>query len=273
MYLGAIVAMFSLALLSGCPGTGGVRPVPPAKNEGMYCPVGSDVDSSGSAVEECGGKAGVEVKTQSGEVAGKCFSSGNRIYQCKLHNNLCEKYGLLRMTREEIQCNPAPGTPAPALVSQREGQASPGEQVSSTCRFDEGPRAGQVQSYKGLVQPIRVGSPCTDGRESFGTAIPDSGSEQLSSTCRFNEGPRAGQVQSYKGLVQPIPVGSPCTDGRESFGTAIPDSGSEQLSNTCRFNEGPRAGQVQSYKGIAAPIPVGSPCTDGQQSFGTAIPD
>ena len=101
-------------------------------------------------------------------------------------------------------------------------------QLSSTCRFTQGPRAGQVQSYQGMVQPIPVGSSCTDGQGSFGTAIPDgggsvSGSGQLSSTCRFNQGPRAGQVQSYKGMVQPIPVGSSCTDGQGSFGSAIAD--------------------------------------------------
>jgi hypothetical protein len=112
--------------------------------------------------------------------------------------------------------------------------------LSSTCQFTQGPKAGRLQ---GMVEPVPVGSPCTDGQGSFGTAMsdpyggisgggpgdPDGGisgggpgatSEQLSSTCRFDQGPRAG---SFQGMVQPIPVGSPCTDGQGSFGTAIAD--------------------------------------------------
>ena len=57
------------------------------------------------------------------------------------------------------------------VIAQATGRA--GGQLSSTCRFAQGPRAGQVQSYKGMVQPIPVGSQCTDGQQSFGTAIPD----------------------------------------------------------------------------------------------------
>lgn len=46
-------------------------------------------------------------------------------------------------------------------------------QMSSTCQFTQGPRAGQVQSYMGRTQPIPVGSPCTDGGQNSGTAVPD----------------------------------------------------------------------------------------------------
>lgn len=179
--------------------------------------------------------------------------------------------------REQTQPNPP--------VMGQAGQSG----LSSTCRFSQGPRAGQTQDYRGQVQPIPVGSPCTDGQGSYGVAIPDGsgggsgpGNGQLSSTCRFSQGPRAGQIQDYRGQVQPIPVGSPCTDGQGSYGMAIPDasgggsapgSNSGQLSSTCRFSQGPRAGQIQSYRGQVQPIPVGSPCTDGQGSNGVAIPD
>ncbi len=159
-------------------------------------------------------------------------------------------------------------------------------QLTRTCQFNAGPRAGQTQSYP-EAQPIPVGSPCQDGQGSTGlaiaeqgpTPIPGGGSGQLTRTCQFNAGPRAGQTQSYP-EAQPIPVGSPCQDGQGSTGlaiaeqgpTPIPGGGSGQLTRTCQFSTGPRAGQTQTYP-QAQPIPVGSPCQDGQGSTGTAVPD
>jgi hypothetical protein len=118
-----------------------------------------------------------------------------------------------------------------AKEAQPQGTApQPVGQLSSTCQFSQGPRAGQTQSYKGHVQPSPVGSSCQDGQGSTGVAIADTGAgggsgggSQLSSTCQFSQGPRAGQTQSYKGQVQPIPVGSPCQDGQGSIGVAISD--------------------------------------------------
>jgi len=168
----------------------------------------------------------------------------------------------------------------------RVAQAAP---LSSTCRFNQGPRAGQTQSYRGLAHPIPIGSPCHDGQGSNGVAVPDGSSSgndqvQMSSTCRFNQGPRSGQVQSYRGRAQPIPVGSPCHDAAGSTGTAVPEidspvgnaaasTSSTQMSHTCRFTQGPRAGQVENYRGRAQPIPVGSPCHDGRGSSGSAVVD
>jgi hypothetical protein len=107
---------------------------------------------------------------------------------------------------------------------------APSADLTSTCRFTQGPRAGQVQSYRGMVHPIPVGSPCTDGQGSQGVAVSDGvgggvggGQAQLTSTCRFTQGPRAGRLQSYRGRVPPIPVGSACTDGQGSHGVAVPD--------------------------------------------------
>ena len=121
---------------------------------------------------------------------------------------------------------PAPVQPRPVAV------APP---TTFICRFANGPRAGQVQSYAGVtgMQPIAVGAACTDGQGSTGVAIaeppppppPPPPAPTTSSTCQFNNGPRAGQIQSYAGVtgIQPIPIGAPCTDGQGSTGVAVPD--------------------------------------------------
>ena len=46
-------------------------------------------------------------------------------------------------------------------------------QLSSTCKFNEGPRTGEVENYHGKTLPIPVGSPCSDGVRSIGVAIPE----------------------------------------------------------------------------------------------------
>ena len=65
--------------------------------------------------------------------------------------------------------DPQPPAPVPAGP----GQAPPG--MTFTCQFDNGPRAGQLQSYAGVtgIQPFAVHSACTDGQGSTGTAVPD----------------------------------------------------------------------------------------------------
>jgi hypothetical protein len=119
----------------------------------------------------------------------------------------------------------------PGTASQSGGAANPG--MSTICRFNTGPRAGQTQDYAPMA-PIAVGSSCTDGAGSTGVVIPMSGpgtasqsggaaSPGMSTICRFNTGPRAGQTQNYAPMA-PIAVGSPCTDGAGSNGTVIPGS-------------------------------------------------
>jgi len=51
----------------------------------------------------------------------------------------------------------------------------PAPPTSFTCQFNNGPRAGQVQSYAGVtgIQPMLVGTQCTDGQGSTGVAVPD----------------------------------------------------------------------------------------------------
>ena len=97
--------------------------------------------------------------------------------------------------------------------------------TTMTCHFLTGPRAGQTQSYAGVpgVNPIAIGSPCTDLYGSYGVGIAEmSGGipSGMTLTCQFTSGPRAGQAQSYVGVpsVSPIPIGSPCSDLQGSYG-------------------------------------------------------
>ncbi len=161
-------------------------------------------------------------------------------------------------------------------------------QLSTTCKFTQGPRAGQTQVYAG-AKPLPVGGACKDGQGSTGVVVADANGSskgsvpagrQVSTTCKFTKGPRAGQTQSYPG-AKPIPVGAPCRDAQGSTGAAVADAngsgtapvpGGQQVSTTCKFTQGPRAGQTQSFPG-AKPIPVGTACNDGKGNAGAAVAD
>lgn len=193
---------------------------------------------------------------------------------------------------------PAPPPPPPTLAP-----------TTFICRFDNGPRAGQVQSYAGVtgMRGIAVGAQCTDGQGSTGVAIaqapapppvpvqpaPAPAVPARTSACGFETGPRAGQVQNYLGVtgMQPMLVGRACTDGQGGTGIAIPQAAVQPaaavppppappppvpaLTSTCRFDAGPRAGQAQSYAGMTGipPMRVGRQCANGQGSMARAIPD
>jgi Flp pilus assembly protein TadD len=60
-------------------------------------------------------------------------------------------------------------------LERASNQSSGGNPVdmSRTCRFSTGPKAGQIQHFGVEVQPALVGSTCTDGQGSFGRAIRD----------------------------------------------------------------------------------------------------
>ncbi len=94
------------------------------------------------------------------------------------------------------------------------------QQLTHTCKFDKGPRAGLTLAYP-TAQPIPVGSSCQDGVASTGVAVPDNPNPQLTHTCKFDQGPRAGQTQVYP---QSVPVGTSCWDGLSSSGVTIADS-------------------------------------------------
>jgi hypothetical protein len=94
------------------------------------------------------------------------------------------------------------------------------QQLTHTCKFDRGPRAGLTLAYPTL-QPIPVGAPCRDGVASTGLAVPDNPHPQLTHTCKFDQGPRTGQTQVYP---QSMPVGASCWDGVSSAGVTIADN-------------------------------------------------
>lgn len=167
-------------------------------------------------------------------------------------------------------------------------------QLRYTCRFDNGPRAGQILTYTDVAgPPIAIGVGCSDGQGSTGSVVPD-GSVQapapvqppyaprrqdMTFICRFDDGPRSGQTQSYAGVtgIQPMQVGAPCTDGQGSAGVAIAEAAppAPATSFSCQFDNGPRTGQTQSYAGVTGirPMQVGGLCTDGQGSTGFTVPD
>jgi hypothetical protein len=58
-----------------------------------------------------------------------------------------------------------PAPPSPSVTAPPAG-------LTYNCRFRQGPRAGQLQSYAGVpsVAPVPPGAQCGDGQGSFGTA-------------------------------------------------------------------------------------------------------
>lgn len=102
------------------------------------------MDSSGSASAQCSGGAGVDVKDQSGNVTGKCFSNGDRKYVCKLHEDMCRPWGLKRMTRDEIECN----TPIGAMVEEHAARAN-----ATTAPTKTGPSVASAPSNPAPAPP------------------------------------------------------------------------------------------------------------------------
>jgi hypothetical protein len=43
--------------------------------------------------------------------------------------------------------------------------------LSAICQFNEGPRAGETESFAGKNPPIPLGTPCSDGVRSIGVTI------------------------------------------------------------------------------------------------------
>ena len=148
---------------------------------------------------------------------------------------------------------------------------SPAQAKSTICKFTSGPLAGTTHDYAPM-DPILVGSPCTDGQGSNGIVVAkSSGGSGKSTICKFTSGPLAGTTHDYAPM-DAIPVGSPCTDGAGSDGVVIAKSskGSGAKSTICKFTSGPSAGTTHDYAPMD-PIPVGSPCTDGAGSDGVVI--
>jgi hypothetical protein len=131
---------------------------------------------------------------------------------------------------------------ASAELASANTDAAPARQaeLTSICQFSSGPRAGEIANLAGVsgTAPVPVGSACSDGASSQGTAtvapagaaaIPWSsplqgsaaGAERAASTiCQFMSGPKAHGWHDYAPLP-PAPLGSPCRDGVSSAGIVM----------------------------------------------------
>jgi hypothetical protein len=114
-------------------------------------------------------------------------------------------------------------------------------QLSTICKFTQGPRAGTTHDYAPRP-PIPVGAPCNDGTSSVGVVV-------------------AGQSSSNAGNGSPY--------GGETVGETPQRDGG--MSSVCYFTDGPRQGEHQDYAPRPA-VPVGTPCYDGKGSTGVVRP-
>ena len=120
---------------------------------------------------------------------------------------------------------PAQGVPSPAAEgSQAQGAT---QQLTRTCQFNRGPRTGKSITFLAAA-PVPVGSSCTDGVSSTGSAVADNPHPQLTHACQFDQGPRSGQTQTYPQVIQ---VGASCWDGVSSAGVSVPDGSSDPYSS------------------------------------------
>jgi type IV secretory pathway VirB2 component (pilin) len=129
-----------------------------------------------------------------------------------------------------------------AHLAPANADETPGRQAASTsiCQFSSGPRAGEIADLGRVsgAPPVPVGSACSDGASSKGTAIAAAaagtatsrssplqgsaaGAERAVSTiCQFMSGPKAHGWHDYAPLPA-APLGSPCRDGVSSAGIVM----------------------------------------------------
>jgi hypothetical protein len=114
-------------------------------------------------------------------------------------------------------------------------------QMTVTCQFTSGRRKGQTCAFgEQLVAPTVVGLSCTDGKGSYGRAVPDYPPAPLCDDANVNDDDDASDGQSLNTTLK---------------------------SSICHFTKGPRAGQSQDYSPMP-PSPLGTLCQDGMGSFG-----
>jgi hypothetical protein len=65
---------------------------------------------------------------------------------------------------------PVPAAAAPVPAGARKGMAGGGE-MSTFCKFYQGPKAGTTHDFAGKGQPRRVGAVCRDGQGSEGFVV------------------------------------------------------------------------------------------------------
>lgn len=83
-------------------------------------------------------------------------------------------YQAVQLAFDDLVVKQAPATRKPPEAGTNndtgENNLADMPEVSNTCSFLTGPRAGQIQRFS-QAAPIAVGNPCHDGLGSFGTAI------------------------------------------------------------------------------------------------------
>jgi hypothetical protein len=126
-------------------------------------------------------------------------------------------------------------------------QAQPSN-LTQTCAFKDGPKAGQTIDYSGApgASAVPVGNKCADMQGSSGWAVAQQpGREQGG---RFYTSPGAPNAWSSSGALQP------------------------GYSLYCRFDSGPAAGHTADYSSTlgAQPAAIGSACSDGP-NHGVAV--
>jgi hypothetical protein len=128
--------------------------------------------------------------------------------------------------------------------------------LTQTCAFTNGPRAGETVDYTGDpgAPAIPVGSRCADMQGSSGDAVvqppspprPPSRfyvspgapgvwgsagepSPGYTLTCLFDRGPDAGYAQDFSGVLgsEPIPIGAACTNGVSTGRAVSPGEGAQ----------------------------------------------
>jgi len=141
---------------------------------------------------------------------------------------LASSITLLSFTAEASALKPKPG------------------QTSTTCQYNDGPKAGEVESFKDKAKPVLIGKPCADGQGNSGIAVFDKEDEEaeeaeeaakaaalaaklqeranvpLAANCQYKQGPKAGQTESFAGKQPSQAVGSACSDGLRSVGVVVP---------------------------------------------------
>jgi len=124
-------------------------------------------------------------------------------------------------------------------------QQGPAESnLTQTCAYNYGPRAGQTVDYSGQpgAPAVQVGIKCADMQGSSGWAVSQQPGRQQGG--RFYTSPGAPNAWGPSGGLQP------------------------GFSLICRFNRGPAAGHSADYSSTlgARPSAIGSPCSDGPNS-------
>jgi hypothetical protein len=157
----------------------------------------------------------------------------------------------------ESNCSDGRSSSAVAKTSPEGGQNNSGDNPAdpapsptaqtSICYFSSGPRAGILGDLTGVpgAVPVPVGSVCSDGAGSNGTAvIPGTnvatsvwsgasrasgfGTGRAGSTiCQFVSGPKAHGWHDYAPLP-PAPIGSSCQDGMSSAGIVVASGHGQQ---------------------------------------------